>query len=123
MLRFGWVGAYRALSAAARATYAEDPRFGGLHAGEDMARFLWNAHLAALLCDNPAVEMVPGDPSVGSLHRRLLPCLGMALGEMFDYEALAQRCAADNRWTFFFVAAPLKIPGGLGSPGNAVAIR
>ena len=88
-----------------------------------MARFLWNAHPAALLCDNPAVEVVPGDPAIGSLHRRLIPALGLALGEMFDFETLADRCKADGRYTFFFVAAPLNLPNGLGSPGNAVAIR
>jgi hypothetical protein len=42
---------------------------------------------------------------------------------MFDLEALARRCRAERRWTFFFVAAPLKLPGGIGSPGNAIAIR
>jgi kynurenine formamidase len=122
-VRTGWVGAYRNLDLDARTTYAADPTFAGLHAGEEMARFIWNSHPAALCCDNPAVEVVPGDPAVGSLHRRLLPTLGLALGEMFDFDALAARCRSDGRWTFFFVAAPLKIPGGLGSPGNAVAIR
>ncbi|MEO5902224.1 MAG: cyclase family protein, partial [Ilumatobacteraceae bacterium] len=78
---------------------------------------------AAVCCDNPAVEVVPGDPAVGSLHRRLLPTLGTTLGEMFDLDRLATACRADGRWTFFFVAAPLHLPGGLGSPGNAVAIR
>ena len=121
-LRTGWVGAYRALDAEARVALAEGPTFTGLSAGEDMARFLWDAHIAALCCDNPAVEVVPGDPSVGSLHRRLIPLLGLALGEMFDYETLARRCRDAGRWDFLFVAAPLKVPGGLGSPGNAVAI-
>jgi kynurenine formamidase len=122
-VRTGWVGAYRQLDADARVAYADGPTFAGLHAGEEMARYVWNAHPAALCCDNPAVEVVPGDPTVGSLHRRLLPTLGLALGEMFDFEALAERCRADGRWTFFFVAAPIKVPGALGSPGNAVAIR
>ena len=122
-VRSGWVGAYRDLDADARTAYALQPTFAGLHAGEDTARFLWNAHPAALCCDNPAVEVVPGDPAIGSLHRRLLPTLGLALGEMFDFETLAERCRADGRFTFFFVAAPLKVPGGLGSPGNAMAIR
>ena len=36
---------------------------------------------------------------------------------------LAAACRADGRWTFFFVAVPLNLPGGIGSPGNAVAIR
>jgi Putative cyclase len=122
-IRTGWVGAYRDLDHDARVAYALDPTFAGLHAGEDMARFLWNAHPAALVCDNPAVEVVPGDASVGSLHRRLLPTLGLALGEMFDLEKLAARCQADGRFTFFFVAAPINVPDALGSPGNAVAIR
>ena len=87
-----------------------------------MARFLWDAHAAAVVCDNPAVEVVPGDATVGSLHRRLIPLLGLALGEMFDLETLAQRCGAAGRWTFMFVAVPLKVPGAIGSPGNAVAI-
>ena len=73
--------------------------------------------------DPPAVEVVPGDPAVGSLHRRLLPTLGTALGEMFDLERLAAACRHDGRATFLFVAAPLHLPDGLGSPGNAVAIR
>jgi hypothetical protein len=122
-VRTGWPEAYRRLDQSQREAYAPDPTFAGLHAGEDMARFLWNAHPAALCCDNPAVEVVPGDPAVGSLHRRLIPALGFALGEMFDFERLATACRTDERWTFFFVANPLHIPGGLGSPGNAVAIR
>ena len=121
-VRFGWVSAYRALDGAGRAAYATNPVFAGLRADEGMARMLWNAHPAALLCDNPAVEVLPGDPAVGSLHRRLLPSLGLALGEMFDFDKLAERCRAAGRYEFFFVAAPLKIPNGLGSPGNAVGI-
>lgn len=122
-IRTGWTRAYRRLDARGRADHARAPSFAGLHAGEAMARFLWDSHPAALCCDNPAIEVVPGDPAVGSLHRRLLPTLGMALGELFDFEPLADRCRADGRWAFFFVAVPLKLPGGVGSPGNAVAIR
>jgi len=66
--------------------------------------------------------VVPGEPADGSLHRRVLPTLGFALGEMFDYDELATACQAEGRWEFFFVAAPLRIPFALGSPGNAVAI-
>jgi kynurenine formamidase len=121
-LRTGWVGAYKAMDGPARIAYADEPTFAGLRADEDMARFLWDAHVAAVVCDNPAVEVVPGDPAVGSLHRRLIPLLGLALGEMFDLETLARRCRDDTRWTFMFVAVPLKVPGAIGSPGNAVAI-
>ena len=121
-LRTAWSRGYLALTETERVAYARAPTFAGLAADEDMARFLWNAHPAAICADNPAVEVVPGDPAIGSLHRRLLPTLGMALGEMFDFETLRNACHDENRCTFFFVAAPLKIPGGLGSPGNALAI-
>jgi hypothetical protein len=119
----GWYQGYARLDAAGRAAYAAEPHCAGLRADEAMARLIWNAHPAALCCDNPAVEVVPGDPQVGSLHRRLLPTLGTALGEMFALDELAAACRADGRFTFFFVAAPLNLPNGIGSPGNAVAIR
>lgn len=122
-VRTGWGPAYLALDRAAREEYAAAPRATGLRADEAMARFIWDAHPAALCCDNPAVEVVPGDPRVGSLHRRLLPALGTALGELFDLERLARACRTDERYAFLFVAAPLHLPDGLGSPGNAVAIR
>ena len=121
-VRTGWPAAYQALDAEQRIAYAAEPRFAGLRGTEAMARFLWNHHPAALCCDNPAVEVVPGNPAEGSLHRRMLPALGTAFGEMFDFESLAQACRADDRSTFFFTAAPLHIPNALGSPGNALAI-
>lgn len=121
-IRFGWGGAYLPLDAAQRDSYAAEPHFAGLEGSEDMARFLWNSHPAAVCSDNPAVEVVPGDPEVGSLHRRILPALGMALGEMFAFEELGEALHGEGRSTFMFVAAPMKVPGALGSPGNAVAI-
>lgn len=121
-IRTGWVRDYLALDAAGRRVYAASPTFAGLAGSEPTARFLWDHHVAAVVCDNPAVEVVPINPADGSLHRRLIPLLGMALGEMFNLESLAQRCRSTEHWTFLFTAAPLKIPGGLGSPGNALAI-
>ncbi len=35
----------------------------------------------------------------------------------------ADACAADDRWTFLYVAAPLKVVSGTGAPVNPVAIR
>ena len=90
-LRTGWVRSYLALDADGRRAYADDAAAAGLDADEEMARTIWNAHPAALCADNPAVERFPGDPSVGSLHRRVLPTLGLALGEMFDFEAPRRR--------------------------------
>lgn len=122
-VRTGWMTKYLALERAGRVAAGESHEFVGLGAGEDVARWLWNHHLAALACDNPAVEVSPGDPAVGSLHRRMIPLLGLALGELFQLDSLADECAADGSYEFLFVAVPLYVVGGVGSPANAIAIK
>jgi len=37
-------------------------------------------------------------------------------------EGLAKQCAAERRWEFLVVTAPLRLPGGTGSPVNPIAI-
>jgi kynurenine formamidase len=122
-VRTGWIEAYRALEAEARVAIAQSVRVSGLAGSEDVARFLWDSHAAAVAADNPTLEVAPGDAAVGSLHRRLIPMLGFAISELLDLERLAGLCAADGRWDFLFVAVPLNVPGGISSPANAVAIR
>lgn len=125
-VRFGWVSEYRRLDADGRRSYGAaeiSPPFAGLAADESMARALWDWQIAAVACDNPGAEVAPGDAAVGSLHRRLIPTLGLAVGELLDFDRLAERCAEDRRWTFLFTAVPLNTRGGLGSPANAIAIR
>lgn len=124
-VRTGWIGEYRALDRKAREEVAAGgrPSATGLAAGEEMAEQLWDWHVAAVACDNPAVEVAPGDPSVGSLHRRALAALGIPLGELFDFDALADACAEDGRWSFFFLSVPLSISGAAGSPAAPVAVR
>lgn len=124
-VRFGWASAYKGMSQAERTALAENERqvFSGLIGSEEMAEALWDWGVAAIVCDNPAVESAPGSREIGSLHRRILPLLGMPIGELFDFDALAEACARDNRWSFMFAAAPLPLVGGVGSPANAVAIR
>jgi kynurenine formamidase len=122
-VRTGWIDAYRRLDAAGRAAMAREARASGLAGSEDMARLLWDSGAIAVAADNPTLEVAPGDPAVGSLHRRLIPMLGFVVGELLDLGALAELCARDARFDFMFVAAPLNLPGGVGSPANAVAIR
>lgn len=121
-VRTGWVSGYRDLSAAERSDPSLAGRFTGLRADADMARFVWNNHLGAIAADNPALESAPGDPRVGSLHRRLIPMLGTAIAELLDLDEIARRCAELQRWTFLFVAVPLPITGGVSSPSNALAV-
>lgn len=126
LVRTGWARRYRQLDAPARAKLAEAggrPAFSGLSASTATAELLWDWKVSAVAADNPAVEASPGDPGVGSLHRRLLVQLGIPMGELFDLDELAGRCAEDGRWSFQLVSVPLAIVGGVGSPANAVAIR
>lgn len=123
LLRTGFADAYLTAAPDQRPDWAAKLDCPGLHAGEEMAEFLWDSGVAAVAADNPAVEVIPGDPRAGSLHRRLIPLLGFALGELFRLGPLAADCAQDGRYTCMLTAVPLNVPGGIGSPANAVAIK
>ena len=47
----------------------------------------------------------------------------MCIRDSVWLEELAKACAADNRWSFLYVAAPLKVVSGTGAPVNPVVIR
>lgn len=121
LLRTGWLATYRERGGVPAETLAM-PFAAGLEASEDTARFLWDTGLCAVAADNPAVEVLPGDPGIGSLHRRLIPALGMPLGELWHLDELAADCAESGRYVACVVAVPLRVPGGVASPANAVAI-
>jgi len=53
----------------------------------------------------------------------LMRNLGITLTEIADLEALAGDCADDGQYEFLYVAAPLKVHRGSGSPVNPVAIK
>jgi kynurenine formamidase len=120
LVRTGWLTAYRNRGLAD--SLRDMPTSSGLDAAESMARYLWDGAFCAVAADNPAVEVLPGDPAVGSLHRRLIPALGMPLGELWDLDELAAHCAASKRYELCVVSAPLHVPGGVASPANAIAI-
>ena len=134
LVRTGWVGWYESQSTDVRAALAAPNGLTapGFRSGEHLAEVLWNLHIAAIACDNPAVEAWPPDQSRRSdrrhlhdifTHTLLLPMLGLPLGEMFDLEALSADCIADGRFEFMFTSAPLNLPHGVASPPNALAIK
>ena len=49
--------------------------------------------------------------------------MGLTIGEIFQLDELAEDCAADNVYEFFFAAPPLPITGAVGSPINPLAIK
>jgi kynurenine formamidase len=96
----------------------------GLGPADEMAAWLWNHGVAGVAADNPALESWPPRPESGDfMHWRLIPLLGMPIGELWWLDDLAGACAADGSYEFFFTSAPLNVPGGVGSPPNAIAIK
>jgi kynurenine formamidase len=58
----------------------------------------------------------------GPLHTLFITGLGMTIIDNFDTEALAETAARLKRWEFMLVIAPLRVPGGTGSPVNPIAM-
>jgi kynurenine formamidase len=124
LVRTGWTGWYTGLSPAERATVTASTPQPGLEPAERTAAWLWDHRVAAVASDNLALETMPIETEEGRfLHFWLIPCLGMPIGELWWLDDLARACAADRRWVFQLVSAPLNVRGGVGSPPNALAIR
>jgi kynurenine formamidase len=56
------------------------------------------------------------------MHTIILSALGGYTFEHLDLEALADYAAKTGTYEFMFVAAPLRVPGGTGSPINPVVV-
>lgn len=93
----------------------------GLHVST--ARWLKARDLAAIGSDGVTDAIPTGVEGYGNpLHVLLLVAMGTPIFDNLDLDALATEAAARGRWTFLFSAAPMRIPGGLGSPLNPLAI-
>jgi hypothetical protein len=126
VLRTGWMEWYRALPQEARAEMRGTVGAGlacpGLDASADTAGFLWDTGIVAVAADNIACEALPVDRGKGFLHRRMIPLLGMAIGEFWWLAELSEHCAATGNFDFLLVSAALRLPRGVGSPANAFAL-
>jgi kynurenine formamidase len=56
------------------------------------------------------------------VHVLAINAMGLHLLDYLQFEDLAQACEAAGRWAFLSVTAPLRLPGGTGSPVNPIAI-
>ena len=59
----------------------------------------------------------------GFQHRRLIPLMGLVLGELIDVHHLAAESRNDGHYDFFLSLKPLRVPGAVGSPANGYAIK
>jgi kynurenine formamidase len=125
LIRIGWTKFYLSASDQVKADLAKETVVPGIEGSEQTARWLWDNHLAAVASDSPALEALPkaAGNEMEFLHFHMLAFFGMPIGEMWNLEALAEDCANDGRYDFFLTSAPLNIPGGIGSPPNALAIK
>ena len=125
LIRIGWTKFYLSASAEIKAELAKETVVPGIEGSERTARWLWDNHLAAVASDSPALEALPktAGNEMEFLHFHMLAFFGMPIGEMWNLEGLAEDCAADGRYDFFLTSAPLNVPGGVGSPPNALAIK
>jgi len=129
VFNFGWLRWYLAEATGEQRerlggdAMAGSVRYPGLGPADEVVGYLWNLHAAAVAADNPGLDAWPPTPEHGWMHFHLLPLLGMPIGELWYLQELAADCAADGVYEFMLTSAPLNIPGGVGSPPNALAIK
>lgn len=81
------------------------------------------ADVVGIGADNFAVEVWPdADGDMIPFHRKTIRDFGMYLMELVVLDELAEELSDAGRSDFLFVAAPLPIKGGTGSPINPIAI-
>ncbi len=126
VMRTGWIEWYRSLDRAdrdaMRGTVGHGLATPGLESSQATAAFLWDHGIVAVAGDNIACECLPVDRAKGFLHRRMIPLLGMAIGEFWWLRELSEHCARTGTYDFMLVSGALRIPRGVGSPANAYAV-
>ena len=107
---------------AARGPWPNSDGFAGYHA--DVAYFIKERGVSFIGCDGPNDVSPTGLPqSVGlGLHQLALVAMGVSIFDNLDFERAAEQARRLNRYEFLFMAAPLRIEKGTGSPLNPLAV-
>jgi kynurenine formamidase len=85
--------------------------------------FLAERGVAALGCDGNSDTAPSTTGGVAyPIHVLALNAMGVHLLDYLELERLSAACERAGRWEFLFVAAPLRITGGTGSPVNPLAV-
>jgi len=126
LVRTGWMEAYEASSEAEKRAMAPMNvlKSTGIEPSTELLAWMWDNRVAAIGTDTPAAEPWPWNlTDAKALHHRALPLLGLPLGEQFVLKPLADDCAADRRYEFMVVAAPIMVEHGIATPANTLAIK
>lgn len=119
----GWMEHF--YSVPAEEFYSDPYQEPGLIYSPELAEWFQKMEIANLATDTIGNE-IRIDPRTGVrllIHASLMRNLGLVFTEICDLRALRADCVQDNQWDFLYVAAPLKVVGGTGSPVNPIAIK
>ncbi|KAI5239361.1 hypothetical protein E4T42_08720 [Aureobasidium subglaciale] len=130
IIRSGFTEALTGQTAEKQAELLGSHRVCGVTGNEATARWFWNQHFAAVAGDMIAFEHIPSIGPKGEelpvsgliLHQYFLALFGMSIGELWDLKLLSEKCKELGRYSFLLTSAPLNVPGGIGSPPNALAL-
>ena len=91
----------------------------------ETADWIFDKDIAAICTDTWGCEVRPNETTDASQpwHWVVIPKIGISMGEIFFLKELAEDCAQDGVYEFFFCAPPLPITGAVGSPINPLAIK
>ena len=100
---------------------------GGDAPGLGLGSIDWIAErdIAAIATDTWGLEVRPNETAdvAQPLHIVFIVYMGLWLGEIFHFEALADDCAGDGVYEFMFCGPPLPFSKAVGSPLNPMAIK
>ena len=86
-------------------------------------RFVADRGVAALGSDGNSDTAPSSTEGVDfPIHVLAITAMGLHLLDYLQFEDLRAACERAGRWEFLFMAAPLRISGGTGSPVNPVAV-
>lgn len=91
----------------------------------ETCEWIYKSEIAAICTDTWGCEVRPNETNDASQpwHWVVIPMTGITMGEIFYLEELAEDCAADRVYEFFFCGPPLPITKAVGSPTNPMAIK
>jgi kynurenine formamidase len=84
-----------------------------------------HSHDVAVLGSDGVSDPLPANLESGwpiPMHQACLVAMGVHLLDNLELGRLAEACARESRWEFFFTVSPLRIGGGTGSPVNPIAV-
>jgi len=93
----------------------------GLH--PDAMEYLAERQVAALGSDSNSDAAPSGvEGAAFPVHVLAIHAMGLHLLDYLQFDDLVPACEAAGRWSFLCVVAPLRLPGGTGSPVNPIAV-